>query len=90
MEPEYPPVEADQLERLKAQLRRTPRQFREDALQQAWLVHLEGGNPVSAVRYYAAKERLYERRHMDFSQTDTETLSEVEKVVDTAAWAPNT
>lgn len=63
---ELPPI-ADP-ERLQLALMRVPARHREDAVQEAWLAHLEGRNVLSAVRVYARGEKLHELREVPHSQ----------------------
>jgi hypothetical protein len=51
------------LRRLVLELRLTPAIDREDAIQEAWLAHLEGRNPARAVNTFAQRERRIRRRH---------------------------
>jgi hypothetical protein len=55
-----PPASSDQ--RLALELRLTPRDDREDAVQEAWVAHLEGRNPARAVATYAQRERRHRVR----------------------------
>ena len=54
-----PPV--SRVELLRLELRLVPAQDRADALQEAWVAHLEGRNPMQAVNTYAKRQR---RRRM--------------------------
>ena len=86
----YPPLPADELEQLKARLRVTPSKYREDALQEAWLKHLEGKSAIAAVVNYSLKERLYERRHIDFSQMEDGEVTQVENATEIGSYTPET
>lgn len=55
-----PPVMDDR--KLALELRLVTVPDREDAIQEAWLAHLEGRNPVRAINTYARRERRYRRR----------------------------
>lgn len=55
-----PPVMDDR--KLTLELRLVMAPDKEDALQEAWLAHLEGRNPTRAVNTYARRERRYRRR----------------------------
>ena len=58
-----PPCRTPQESRaLQLVLARVPARHREDALQEAWLAHLEGRNPQSAIRAYARSETRHEER----------------------------
>ena len=65
----YPPLVPPRLAKLKAELRLVPRRHREDALQEAWLAHLEGRNPINAVVGYKNAEARHEEREIAASQT---------------------
>ena len=47
---------------LALELRLTPRDDRADAVQEAWVAHLEGRNPARAVATYAQRERRHRER----------------------------
>ena len=47
---------------------RTPRRYREDLLQEAWLAYLDGRNPNTGARNYLHREDLHELRECDLSQ----------------------
>ena len=51
----------------EADLLLVPLRHREDALQEAWLAHLEGRNPRLAARAYGKRERAHEQRHPAFT-----------------------
>ena len=53
-------------------LRRTPRRYRLDVLQQAWLGYLMERNPSTVARNYLAKESLHEQRERACSQLSDE------------------
>ena len=44
-----------------------PTRHREDAVQEAWLAHLQGQDPVKAARNYKDRETFHERREPSFS-----------------------
>jgi len=48
--------------RLNLELRLTPGACREDAIQEAWLAHLERRDPATAVNTYARRERRHRQR----------------------------
>ena len=54
-----PPV--SRMELLRLELRLVPAQDRADALQEAWVAHLEGRNPAQAVNTYARRQRRRRR-----------------------------
>ena len=47
---------------LERALALVPARHREDVLQEAWLAHLEGRNPQSAIRAYVRSETRHEER----------------------------
>ncbi len=55
-----PPLRDDR--RLALELRLVVWPDREDAVQEAWLAHLEGRNPARAVNTFAQRERRHRRR----------------------------
>ncbi len=55
-----PPLRDDR--RLALELRLVVWLDREDAVQEAWLAHLEGRNPARAVNTFAQRERRHRRR----------------------------
>jgi len=65
----YPPLAPKQLAKLKTELDLIPRRFRQDAIQEAWVAHLEGRNPISTIKDYCRRELLHEERETPFSQT---------------------
>jgi hypothetical protein len=48
--------------RLTLELRLSPRLDRDDALQEAWLAHLEGRDAARAVNTFARRERRHRQR----------------------------
>jgi len=80
----YPPVSPKKLTSLKAELRLTPEAHRSDALQEAWLAHLEGRDPVKAVVCYRVSELRHERHETPFSQLDKEQQKEVAAILSVA------
>jgi hypothetical protein len=48
--------------KLTLELRLVATWDKEDALQEAWLAHLEGRNPARAVNTFARRERRHRRR----------------------------
>ena len=58
----YPPgTDAETFQRI-------PLRRREDAIQEAWLAHLEGRDPVAAANAFNVRERLHEHRQIPDSQ----------------------
>lgn len=55
-----PPVTDDR--KLALELRLVMAPDKEDALQEAWVAHLEGRNSARAVNTYAQRERRHRRR----------------------------
>lgn len=55
-----PPLRDDR--KLALELRLVVALDKEDALQEAWLAHLEGRNPARAVNTFAQRERRHRRR----------------------------
>ena len=49
-------------------LARIPARHREDAIQEAWVAHLENKNPRWAIRRYLAGEIRYEQTHTSLSE----------------------
>ena len=66
---EYPPLSDEKLEQLQKNLRLCPSRYRDDALQEAWLAHLEGRDPAAAVSNFVRGERRHELREVSASQT---------------------
>tara|TARA_B100001094_G_C18076205_1_gene742739 strand:- start:465 stop:743 length:279 start_codon:yes stop_codon:yes gene_type:complete len=56
-----PPVEDSR--RLALELRLTPRHLKEDALQEAWLAHLDGRDPARAVNTFVVREKRHRKRN---------------------------
>ena len=52
--------------------------MREDALQEAWIAHLSGGDPAKAIHAFAEREKFRQRHRKPFSQLDAEDLATVE------------
>ena len=48
--------------------KRFPARHRADLVQQAWLAHLEGQNPIRIVERHAKRERRHEKREACASQ----------------------
>jgi hypothetical protein len=46
----------------KAELAQIPLRHRDDAVQEAWLVHLEGGDATAAMKRWSRQERRREKR----------------------------
>jgi hypothetical protein len=51
-----------ELNRLELELRLGPHRDREDAVQEAWLAHLEGRDPATAANTYLRRQRRYRQR----------------------------
>ena len=60
----------------KQTIERIPADLREDAIQEAWLAHLEGKNPGWAVRRYVRREAQYRRTHTSLSDDQASELTE--------------
>lgn len=60
MKYEMPP--SDRAEEIRSELSRVPRRHREDAVQEAWLAHLEGRDPFNAIAAFRMRELRHERR----------------------------
>ena len=58
----YPPGTSDEDFRL------IPSRHRADAIQEAWVAHLEGRDPLAAAHAYRVGEARYERRQIPDSQ----------------------
>jgi len=56
----------------KEQLERIPPRFREDAIQEAWVAHLEGRKPWAAVVTFLKREKRHEEREIPYSQLPDE------------------
>ena len=52
------------LSRLQLELRLVPRAVRADAVQEAWVAHLQGGNPARAVNTFARRESRHRVREV--------------------------
>jgi len=61
---DLPPLTDRRQSALAAELSRIPEDLHEDAIQEAWLAHLEGGDPVRAVGRFRDRERAYRKRHV--------------------------
>ncbi len=72
----YPPLSPAKLSRLKAELALAPRAIREDALQEAWVAHLSGDDPISAIRSLRSREYRYRQRKVA-SLSDDEAVEEL-------------
>jgi hypothetical protein len=57
-----PPLAGAPASKLRLELRLTPSIDRDDAVQEAWLAHLEGRSPARAVNTFAQRERRHRRR----------------------------
>jgi hypothetical protein len=55
---------------LSAALSRVPVGLREDAIQEAWVAHLEGGDPLDAIQRFDTRERRHKKRFVPVSQLD--------------------
>lgn len=53
----------------ETQLAKVPARMREDALQEAWVAHLSGGDPLKSLWSFVKRERRRER-HAPIEQTD--------------------
>lgn len=60
MKCELPPIE--DIERLHKELTFVPLRDREDAVQEAWLAHLEGRDVVQAIKTYVVREHRHRKR----------------------------
>ncbi|MCL4199068.1 MAG: hypothetical protein KJZ69_16380 [Phycisphaerales bacterium] len=60
MDHALPPTDDDR--RLRLELRFVPARDRDDALQEAWLAHLEGRPAATAVNTYTKRQRRWRKR----------------------------
>lgn len=60
MDYSLPPI--DRITDLKSELAQVPKRHRDDAVQEAWLAHLEGRDSVKAIAAYRMRELRHERR----------------------------
>ena len=60
---------------------RVPKRHREDAIQEAWLAHVEGRDPLRAIWRYAKQEYRHERRQIDLSQTSGDDAVHVREML---------
>jgi hypothetical protein len=65
----FPPVE--NVDQLKAELSTIPVRHRDDAVQEAWVAHLEGRDPLQAMHTWSLKEKRAEKRAR--IETDSES-----------------
>jgi hypothetical protein len=53
----------------EAQLSQVPARLREDALQEAWVAHLDGRDPLQVMWKYVQRERRREKHgHIEFNE----------------------
>lgn len=57
---QLPPIA--RLDDLKAELEQVPARHRDDAIQESWIAHLEGRDPIQAINTYCKNELRHERR----------------------------
>ena len=62
----------------KREYQLVPEADREDALQEAWVAHLEGRDPVHALKAHAERERRHRQRHTQLEQ-DGSSVSATDK-----------
>lgn len=60
--------------RVKRELDWTPVRLREDAVQEAWLAHLRGANPVSAIQSFRRRSRKAGRREIACGGGDSDDM----------------
>jgi hypothetical protein len=60
---DFPPVE--DIDTLKLELSLVPRRARADAIQEAWVAHLEKRDVIAAVRTFKSAEQRYAARRHD-------------------------
>ena len=58
---------------------KVPERHREDAIQEAWLAHLENRNPKTAINNYLKREKLHEKRATPASQLHDNQLTKKDK-----------
>jgi hypothetical protein len=58
----------DNIDRLRWEISRLRGSHQDDALQEAWLAHLEGRNPISAAKVYANRLRRERARQTPIQQ----------------------
>ena len=66
----------DDARRLKMELRFVPSRDREDALQEAWLAHLEGRPAATAVNTYTKRQRRWRKRMLPLTGFTQEQLTQ--------------
>ena len=59
--------------------RRIPARHREDAMQEAWLAHLEGRDPARAADTYRKRELRHERRQSAITDLLLEERQELDR-----------
>ena len=59
-----PPLTDKQQSELAAILYRVPEDMQEDAIQEAWVAHLEGADPAKAVNKWRMSELRFRERHV--------------------------
>lgn len=70
---DLPPVK--NLDRLKRVLQLVPDQERDDAINEAWIAHLDDRDPVQAVDTYRVRESRHRQRQTPSVIEDTDTAS---------------
>lgn len=53
-----------------ADFQKYPLRFRADAVQEAWVAYLEGGDPLAGASKFASRERRFEKRHRSIDHLD--------------------
>ncbi len=71
---EFPPLNPTKLARLKAEIALIPSRHREDALQEAWVAHLEGTDEIAAAKTYAKAEFRHEQRRPEAGSVNMDRL----------------
>ena len=63
----------------KATFANVPPRHREDAIQEAWLAHLEKRKPTTAIKDFLKREKLHEKRITPASQLNEAQLTEQDR-----------
>jgi hypothetical protein len=61
-------------DRLRKELRLVPAELKADAVQEAWLAHLQGECPVQAVKTYAQRERRRQQKERAAAKVEVAAL----------------
>lgn len=63
--------------RLNSELLLVPARHREDAIQEAWVAHLEGRDVIQAVKSFGVREHRHERREPSKPVTNEEIVENI-------------